>query len=119
MLDQIMTELQPIIVNASVVILTTVGGVLGKMVYNWIKEKIDTEQKEKIVNTTVKYVNQLYKDMNGDDKLNQAQNAIIEQLNQKGIKITDLELRVMIEAAVNSFKDTVVDGKVDTPTTKE
>lgn len=112
-MNELMTQLQPIIINAAVVIITTVGGFLGKICYNWVKEKIDTEEKKKVVESTVKYVNQIYKDLDGESKLQQAQDTILEQLNEKGIKITDLELRVLIEAAVNSFKDTATDGKVD------
>lgn len=120
MLDEIMLELQPLIVNAAVVIITTVATAAGTWVHSWIKKKADTEEKKKVIETTVKYVNQVYKDLNGDEKLQKAQEAIVEQLNEKGVKITELELRVMIEAAVNTFKDAVVDGKVDnTPAIEE
>lgn len=120
MLEQLMLELQPLIVNAAIVIITTIAGAVGKWAYSYLKTKIDTDEKKKIVETTVKYVNQVYKDLNGDEKLEKAQAAIIEQLNEKGIKITDLELRVMIESAVNTFKDAVVDGKIDnTPAIEE
>lgn len=120
MLDEIMLELQPLIVNAAVVIITTVATAAGTWVHSWIKKKVDTEEKKKVVETTVKYVNQVYKDLNGDEKLQKAQEAIVEQLNEKGVKITELELRVMVEAAVNTFKDAVVDGKVDnTPAIEE
>lgn len=119
MLDQIMVDLQPIIVNAAVTIITGVFTAAGVWVHNWLKTKADTEEKKKVVETTVKYVKQIYNDLDGNAKLEKAQAAILEQLNEKGIKITDLELRVMIEAAVNSFKDTVVDGKVDTPAIEE
>ena len=120
MLDEIMLELQPLIVNAAVVIITTVATAAGTWVHSWIKKKADTEEKKKVVETTVKYVNQVYKDLNGDEKLQKAQEAIVEQLNEKGVKITELELRVMDEAAVNTFKDAVVDGKVDnTPAIEE
>ena len=120
MLDEIMLELQPLIVNTAVVIITTVATAAGTWVHSWIKKKADTEEKKKVVETTVKYVNQVYKDLNGDEKLQKAQEAIVEQLNEKGVKITELELRVMVEAAVNTFKDAVVDGKVDnTPAIEE
>lgn len=116
MLEELMTQLQPLIINAAVVIITGVGAAVGKWVHNWVKQKADTEEKQKVVETTVKYVQQVFKDLDGEAKLEKAQETIVEQLNEKGIKITDLELRVMIEAAVNSFKDTVVDGKQDNTT---
>lgn len=47
----------------------------------------------------------MYKDLDGAAKFEAAQKEIVEQLNEKGIKITDLELKVMIEAAVNGLKE--------------
>ena len=65
---------------------------------------VTDETKKKVVETTVKYVEQLYSDLNGEEKLQKAIDAATEQLKTKGVDITDLELRVLIEAACNEFK---------------
>ena len=107
-MNELMTELQPIIMNAAVVILTAVGSYVGLKVKTFIKEKADTETKRKVVETTCKYVEQLYKDLDGAEKLEKAKDNILEQLNEKGITIMELELDVLIEATVNGFKKATI-----------
>ncbi len=105
MLEELMTQLQPLIVSVCVTVLTAVGTYIGTKIKQVYTEKVNTETKEKIVQNTCRYVNQLYKDLDGAAKFEAAQKEIVEQLNEKGIKITDLELKVMIEAAVNGLKE--------------
>ena len=49
----------------------------------------------------------------GEDKLDKALEAASEMLAQKGISFTELELRVLIEAAVASFNDAFNKGSID------
>lgn len=80
-------------------------GVLAKKLYN----KIIDEKNEKIVEKVVRYcvqaVEQLYKDLHGEEKLDKVIGAVTDILNTKGITVTDLELRMLIESAVGSFND--------------
>lgn len=110
MLNELMTELQPVIINAAVVVLTTVASYVGMKIKNIYKEKVDTETKKKVVETTCRYINQLYNDLDGSQKLEKAKENIVDQLNEKGISITELELDVLIESSVNSFKNAVAQG---------
>lgn len=110
MLNELMTELQPVIINAAVVVLTTIASYVGMKIKNIYKEKVDTETKKKVVETTCRYINQLYNDLDGSQKLEKAKENIVDQLNEKGISITDLELDVLIESTINSFKDAVTQG---------
>lgn len=110
MLNELMTELQPVIINAAVVVLTTVASYVGMKIKNIYKEKVDTETKKKVVETTCRYINQLYNDLDGSQKLEKAKENIVDQLKEKGISITELELDVLIESTVNSFKNAVAQG---------
>ncbi len=110
MLNELMTELQPVIINAAVVVFTTVASYVGMKIKNIYKEKVDTETKKKVVETTCRYINQLYNDLDGSQKLEKAKENIVDQLNEKGISITELELDVLIESTINSFKDAVTQG---------
>lgn len=107
-MNELMNQLQPIIMNAAVVILTAIGSYVGLKVKTFVKEKADTDTKKKIVETTCKYVEQIYKDLDGATKLEKAKDNILAQLNEKGISISELELDVLIEATVNGFKKTTV-----------
>ena len=52
-----------------------------------------------------KAINQLYPNESGTNKLNLAISNAKEILLEKGIKISDLELRMMIEYSVGCFKN--------------
>jgi len=74
--------------------------------------KLDTEQKKSIVTTVVNAVEQLYKDLDGPAKLDSAKKYILDMLDEKGIEITELELDMYIESAVNEFNKFKVKEKL-------
>lgn len=84
-------------------------GITGFIAYVGTKLKalyethINTEEKEKVISATVKYVEQLYSDLNSKDKLKQAIAVAKEWLVEKNITISDIELSVLIESAVNDL----------------
>lgn len=102
-MNELMLEVQPILINLLATILTAGACYLGNKVKNFIDEKANTEAKKRVVDTTCRYVEQLYRDLGAKEKLERAKADIIEQLNEKGIPITELELNVLIEATVNGF----------------
>ena len=104
-MEEFMAELTPAIINLAVVCLTTVASYIGVKVKALLEEKANTETKKKVVETTCRYVNQLYSDLAGSQKLEKAKETILAQLNEKNIPITELELDVLIESTVNSFKE--------------
>lgn len=85
-------------------ILTAVASFIGLKLKGIYEKYINDKTKRDVVDSTVKYVEQVYKDLKGDEKLNVAKENIIALLNEKGIYITDLEMDVLIEAACNGFK---------------
>lgn len=61
--------------------------------------------KKEVAELVVKYVEQVFKDLHGPEKFEKAIEAATEMLKEKGINITELELRVYIEAALASFNE--------------
>ena len=86
-------------------ILTAIAGYIGIVVKNAYTKYINDKTKQNVVNTCVKAVEQLYKDLHGEEKLQKAIEAASDMLMNKNIAITDIELRMMIEAAVAEFND--------------
>lgn len=86
-------------------VFTTVAGYLGIVVKNIYKKYIDNKIKTDVVNTCVKAVEQLYKDLHGEEKFNKALEAVSEMLAEKGVTITEIEMRMLIEAAVSEFNN--------------
>ena len=99
--------LQPYLMEIVVTILTAIATYIGAKIKKIYEEKANDETKRKVVSTVVKAVEQLYKDLKGDEKLEKAKEAVLEMLNEKGIAITELEMNMLIEEVCNSFKKEV------------
>lgn len=99
--------LQPYLMEIIVTILTAIATYIGAKIKKIYEEKANDETKRKVVATVVKAIEQLYKDLNGEEKLEKAQENIVEMLNEKGIMITELEMNMLIEEVCNSFKKEV------------
>lgn len=84
-------------------VVTAVAGYIGLALKNvWTKYMNDKTKKE-VAKVAVQFVEQVYKDLHGDEKLNEALKAAEEMLMEKNISVSSLELRVLIEAAVLEF----------------
>ena len=86
-------------------IVTAIAGYIGVVVKNIYQKYVNDKTKEKVAKTVVNAVEQIYKDLHGEEKLNKALEAASEMLIEKGINVTDLELRMLVEAAVGEFND--------------
>lgn len=86
-------------------ILTAIFAWLGVKIKMLADKYLNTKIKKDVARTVVQAVEQLYKDLHGEEKLNEALAAASSMLAEKGITVTDLELRMLIEAAVANFND--------------
>ena len=84
-------------------VITAIASFIGIRIKNAYTKYVDTQTKKEIVKDTVNYVEQVYKDIKGKEKLNKAKEKALEWLKQKGIKISETELEILIESAVNGF----------------
>ena len=91
---------------------------LGLALKKLAQKYVNTQTKKDVARTVVQAVEQIYKDLHGEDKLNKALEAASEILTAQGIHVTGLELRTLIEDAVGEFNgvfwlenvQTVVEG---------
>lgn len=84
-------------------VITAFAGYIGIAVKHLVKKYLDDKTKLAVAKTAVQYVEQVFKDLHGEQKFNEAMIAASAMLAEKGITITDLEIRVLIEAAVAEF----------------
>ena len=93
------------IIEILATVITIVIGYVGIAVKNVYTKYVDTKTKKEIVDATVKYVEQISKSVNmsSNSKFNEAKAKAINWLNEKGIKITNDEINILIESTVNSF----------------
>mgnify|MGYP004505213073 FL=1 len=108
MLDAIQSNVLEILVTLFTVIITYVATKLKKK----FEEYINTDAKQKIVKMVVNATEQLYKNLDGEQKLIKAKENIIALIKEKGLSITELEMDMMIEEVVNNFNQILKkDGK--------
>ena len=86
-------------------IITAIAGYVGIAVKKLYQRYADDKTKKDVVKTVVQGIEQLYKDLHGEEKLNAALENASEMLSMKGITVTEFELRMLIEAAVGEFND--------------
>lgn len=87
------------------VIFLAIAAFLGSQVRNLYRKYVTTEIKQNVCRTAVRFVEQVYKDLHGQEKLRRAMAKASEILEQYGITITEDELVAMLEAAVNEFNN--------------
>ena len=89
--------------------------VLGTKIKDVYTEKANTETKKEVVAITVAYVQQLYSALDGEAKLQKAIEQASLILAEKGITVSEVELRTLIESAVYGLKQ----GMTETVTLTE
>lgn len=78
-------------------------GFLGVAVKNLYKKYINDKTKQGVVKTCVMAVEQMYKNLHGEDKLNQCIGQVNAMLTEKGITVSESEIKMLIESAVGEF----------------
>lgn len=86
-------------------IVVMIFGYVGIVLKNLAAKYITTDTAKKVAKTTVAYVEQVYKDIHGEDKLAVALKTASEILAEKNIVISDTELHALVEAAVKELND--------------
>ena len=85
--------------------ITAIAGYIGIVIKNLVTNFLNDKKKLTVAKTAVQYVEQVYKDLHGEEKLKKALKAASDMLAEKNITITELEMRVLIEAAVAEFNN--------------
>lgn len=94
------------VITAVVGAVGTALGLFFKRLYtNTIGDKIKLDTIKEIAGVVVKFVEQVYKDIHGEEKMEEALKAFAEMLNNKGITISELEMRVYLESALAEFNE--------------
>lgn len=103
-MKEILTEL---INNILPIIATALGGIIayiGNKIKKYYDEKYRTETIDAVLKSTVDYVEQVFTDIKGKQKLDKARDVALSRLKNKGINIDEIELTIIIEAFVRGLK---------------
>ena len=86
-------------------VLGFIGTVLGFVLKSLAKKHLNDKTKQAIAKVCVQFVEQVYKDLHGEEKLFAALERAAEILAEKGIKFSAVEMETLIEAAVAEFNE--------------
>lgn len=106
-LNQFIQILLPILATFLTGLFTYIGNRLKKV----YEEKVNNETAKAVVEDAVKFVEQVYNDLSGKEKLEKATIQVSEILQSKGIKITPAEINMLIESAVYGLNEGWFDKK--------
>ena len=106
-LNQLMQILLPILATFLTGVFTYIGNRLKKI----YEEKINNTTAKEVVDDAVRFVEQVYTDLSGREKLEMATKQVSEVLQSKGIKITQAEINMLIESAVYGLNEGWFDKK--------
>lgn len=84
-------------------IVIALAGWLGVQIKNLYQKYVTTEIKQAVCRTAVRFVEQVYTDLHGREKLHKAMERASQILATYDIHISENELEAMLEAAVNEF----------------
>lgn len=99
--NQVLDILLPILATFLTGLFTYIGTRLKKV----YEEKVNTETAKTVVEDAVRFVEQVYTDLHGQEKLEKATAQVVEVLQSKGISISEAEINMLIESAVYGLNE--------------
>lgn len=97
--------MKDIIINIAPIVIATIGTFLIGIIKAKYSEYVNTDTKKEIAMLTVRYVEQVFKTLHGTEKLDKAKSAFVKMLNEKGIKVSEAEINMLLEAAVHKMNE--------------
>lgn len=84
-------------------IVTAIVGYIAVVAKNLAQKYINDKTKKDVAKIVVSGIEQCYKALEGPQKLEKALEAASSMLAEKGIKVTEVELRMLLESALGEF----------------
>lgn len=97
--------MKDIIMQIIPIVLATVGTFLIGLIKAKYSQYVNTDTKKEIAMLTVRYVEQVFTALHGKDKLEKAKSTFVDMLNEKGIKVSEAEINMLLEAAVREMNE--------------
>lgn len=101
---ELLNQVLSILLPALATLIAAWFGMIGAKIKSKYEQSINTEITKTVVNDTVKFVQQLYADLDGAEKFQKALERVVTILNEKGIPISEAEIKMLIESAVFGLK---------------
>lgn len=105
-----MEAIQAEIINLAILIIVSILGFVARQITSYLKKKgviAQLEGHKELGKIVVTAVEQSYKQLHGKEKLNLAKIELIKFAKEKGLKITERELDLIIESSVKEMNKAI------------
>ena len=105
-----MEAIQTEIISLVIVVIGVFMGIVTQKTASFLNSKgfiVKLENNKELAKIVVNAVQQTYKELNGAEKLNAAKSEFIRLANEKGIKVSENEMNLLIESTVKEMKEAV------------
>ncbi len=102
---ELLNALLPHLLSIAVTVVMAIAGWVGTKLGKYIDEQKNSKQIREIVAHTVRYVEQVAKDLGSEQKLELAKARVVDYANTKGLRISEIEVEILIEAFVNELNE--------------
>ena len=103
--SEVVNQLIQILLPVLATFLTGLFTYIGTRLKNAYEQKVNTETAKVVVENAVRFVEQLYKDLHGKEKLEKAVEQVSQILASKGINLSEAEINMLIESAVYGLNE--------------
>lgn len=103
-MSDILSALSDNFIQILVTVITAVLSYIGLQIKKNYQEYMQYRSKKEIVEKTVAYVEQTSKDLSCELKKQKATEKALEWIKEKKLSISDTELDILIESAVNNLQ---------------
>lgn len=105
-----MEAIQAELISLFAMVIVSIVGIVAQKATAYLKQKglvSKLESNKELTKLVVRAVEQTYNHLNGNEKLGVAKMELVELAKSKGIKISEKEIDLLIEASVKEMKDSV------------
>lgn len=103
--SEVVNQLIQILLPILATFLTGLFTYIGTRLKNAYEQKVNTETAKVVVENAVRFVEQVYKDLHGKEKLEKAVEQVSQVLASKGINLSEAEINMLIESAVYGLNE--------------
>jgi len=106
---------EELVLNVAYDVLILLATAVAALLVAWLKKRLGVEginkikvelgAKQELAALAVRFVEQFYKDLHGEEKYQKAAEWLAGRARELGIAITADEMKGLIEAALRAFKD--------------
>lgn len=105
-----MEAIQAELISLLAVVLTTCVGIVTRYIVSYLNKKgivSQIESNKKMVEIVVNAIEQAYKELDGEQKLQLAKSKLVTMMQENKINISEEELDLMIESMVKEMNDSI------------